>query len=161
MTAPARHQLIPLAGLLLTMAAAVTQVAQLDILRADENVAGDIRLIEGGPFEASGVVHVSGSDGVLFVDDGRAREIFWMAPGADGTQQAPAKAITLDADVTDLEGITSDGTFVYVVGFSVEEAGSRRRRPGALQVLFQRPSRFPLSSGLAASRRGSLNMYPN
>jgi hypothetical protein len=32
----------------------------------------------GGMFEASGVVHAPGTDGVLFVDDGRPNEIFWM-----------------------------------------------------------------------------------
>ena len=72
--------------------------------------------IAGGTFEASGVAHVPGTSGVLFVDDGRNREIFWMEVGADGSQKSPALRVPLAADITDLEGITSDGTSFYVVG---------------------------------------------
>ena len=37
----------------------------------------------GGTFEASGVVHVPGSDGVLFVDDDHPEEVFFMRIGQD------------------------------------------------------------------------------
>ena len=79
--------------------------------------------IAGGTFEASGVAHVPGTTGVLFVDDGRNREIFWMELGADGRQRAPAVRVPLGADVTDLEGITSDGTNFYVVGSQSKRTG--------------------------------------
>ena len=45
---------------------------------------------DGGPFESSGVVSVPGTDAVLFVDDGRVREIYWMqldGSAADGRNQ--------------------------------------------------------------------------
>jgi hypothetical protein len=79
--------------------------------------------IAGGTFEASGVAHVPGTAGVLFVDDGRTREIFWMEVGADGSQSSPAVRIPLAADITDLEGITSDGTSFYVVGSQSKKTG--------------------------------------
>jgi hypothetical protein len=74
------------------------------------------RAIAGGRFESSGVAHVPGSNAVLFVDDGRTREIFMMELSAQGAQQGKAVAVPLGADVTDPEGITSDGRHFYVVG---------------------------------------------
>lgn len=79
--------------------------------------------IAGGPFEASGVVHVRDTAGVLFVDDGRTREVFWMPIGADRKQGTPVQRVALDADVTDLEGITSDGSLIYVVGSQSKKKG--------------------------------------
>ena len=79
--------------------------------------------IAGGTFEASGVAHVPGTPGVLFVDDGRNREIFWMGLSANGRQEAPAVRVPLGADVTDLEGITSDGDRFYVVGSQSKRRG--------------------------------------
>ena len=79
--------------------------------------------IAGGTFEASGIAHVPGTAGVLFVDDGRNREVFWMELGADGRQRAGAQRIPLDADVTDLEGITHDGNRFYVVGSQSKKTG--------------------------------------
>ena len=70
----------------------------------------------GGFFEASGVVYVPGSDGVLFVDDDRPDEVFFMRLGADRKQAGPIKAVKLSASIIDLEGITTDGLYFYVVG---------------------------------------------
>jgi hypothetical protein len=80
-------------------------------------------LIAGGSFEASGVVHVPGTRGVLFVDDGRTREIFWMELTRDGAQHGRAVPVALGADVTDLEGVTTDGTWFYVVGSQSKRTG--------------------------------------
>ena len=79
--------------------------------------------IAGGRFEASGVVHVPGSNQLLFVDDGRNREIFAIELGADGRQVGSARAIPLGADVVDLEGITSDGRSFYAVGSQSKKGG--------------------------------------
>ena len=79
--------------------------------------------IAGGTFEASGVAHVPGTAGVLFVDDGRTREIFWMELDAAGRQRTPAARVPLGADVTDLEGITFDGDRFYVVGSQSKHTG--------------------------------------
>jgi hypothetical protein len=81
------------------------------------------RTIAGGRFEASGVAHVPGSNQLLFVDDGRARQIYVMELTADGTQQGKAVPVPLAADVTDLEGITSDGRFFYAVGSQSKATG--------------------------------------
>jgi hypothetical protein len=70
----------------------------------------------GGMFEASGVAHVPGTDGVLFVDDGHPDEIFWMRLGEGGSQAGEIRAIKLGASVVDKEGMTFDGTYFYVVG---------------------------------------------
>jgi hypothetical protein len=111
------RELIPIAGLAATIAIAVGCVVQL----AGE--AADRRLIAGGPFESSGVAYVPGSRGVLFVDDGRGRQIFWMELSTEGAQQGSAVPVAIGADVTDLEGITSNGTHFYVVGSQSKAAG--------------------------------------
>jgi hypothetical protein len=77
----------------------------------------------GGTFEASGVAHVPGTDGVLFVDDGRTEEVFWMRLGEGRKQSGAIKAIKLGASVIDLEGITTDGTHFYVVGSQSKSKG--------------------------------------
>lgn len=82
-----------------------------------------IKSFSGGKFEASGVAHVPGTDGVLFVDDGRTDEIFWMPVGEARTQSGEIKSIRLGASVVDLEGITSDGKYFYVVGSQSKSTG--------------------------------------
>ena len=54
-------------------------------------VATPMTAFQGGTFEASGVAYVPGTDGVLFVDDGRPDEIFWMQIGEDRKQAGPIK----------------------------------------------------------------------
>lgn len=78
----------------------------------------------GGTFEASGVVHVPATDGVLFVDDGRNEEVFWMRLGEGRGQAGEIKAVKLGVSVVDLEGITTDGTYFYVVGSQSKSTGS-------------------------------------
>jgi hypothetical protein len=77
----------------------------------------------GGTFEASGVTHVPGTAAVLFVDDGRPDEIFWMQLGEDRVQSGPIKSVELGASVIDLEGITTDGSNFYVVGSQSKSKG--------------------------------------
>lgn len=90
------------------------------------NLAANTRLkaFTGGTFEASGVAHVPGTDGVLFVDDGRPGEVFWMRLDEGGNQAGAVKAIGLGVSVIDLEGITSDGAYFYVVGSQSKAKGS-------------------------------------
>jgi hypothetical protein len=85
--------------------------------------AAPVTAFHGGTFEASGVVHVPGTDGVLFVDDGKPDDIFWMRVDADRNQTGAIKAIKLGASVIDLEGITTDGTHFYVVGSQSKAEG--------------------------------------
>ncbi len=77
----------------------------------------------GGTFEASGVAHVPGTAGVLFVDDGRPDEIFWMGVSEGRTQSGPIKSIQLGVSVIDLEGMTTDGSYFYVVGSQSKAKG--------------------------------------
>ncbi|HET9453019.1 MAG TPA: DUF3616 domain-containing protein [Gemmatimonadaceae bacterium] len=79
--------------------------------------------IAGGRFEASGVAHVPGSNLVLFVDDGRPRELFAMELTAAGAQAGGARPVALGAHVTDMEGITFDGRHFYVVGSQSKRTG--------------------------------------
>ena len=72
--------------------------------------------IQGGRFEASGVVQVPGTDGVLFVDDGREDAVLWMRIDGSGRQLGKAVPVPLGVRVIDPEGITTDGTWYYVVG---------------------------------------------
>ncbi|HEV2802581.1 MAG TPA: DUF3616 domain-containing protein [Pyrinomonadaceae bacterium] len=78
---------------------------------------------DGGTFEASGVAHVPGTEGVLFVDDGRPDEVFWMRLGGERSQAGEIKAVKLGASVIDLEGMTTDGTHFYVVGSQSKPEG--------------------------------------
>ena len=70
----------------------------------------------GGTFEASGTVAVPGAGGVLFVDDSRPDEIFWMKIDEAGQQVGDIKPIKLGVAVENPEGITSDGTHYYIIG---------------------------------------------
>ena len=69
----------------------------------------------GGRFEASGVAYVPGSEGVLFVDNGRVGQCFWMRLDQNGKQVGPIKTVELGVSIEDIEGITTDGTYFYVV----------------------------------------------
>jgi hypothetical protein len=69
----------------------------------------------GGSYEASGVADIAGTDAVLFVDDGRPGQVFWMNLDESGRQVGPIKAIELAVEIQDLEGATTDGTYFYVV----------------------------------------------
>jgi Protein of unknown function (DUF3616) len=79
----------------------------------------------GGKFDASGVTDVPGTDGVLFVDNGREGQIFWMSLDQNGRQVGEIKTITLKVSIEDIEGITTDGTYFYVV--------SSQSRPKAIE----------------------------
>ena len=108
---------IPILILLTTMLSSAVAVTRMAGAPADP-----VR-INGGTFEASGVVHVPATPSVLFVDDGRNQEVFWLELNADGSQKAAATPISLQADVTDLEGITHDGQSFYVVGSQSKTTG--------------------------------------
>ena len=69
----------------------------------------------GGTFEASGVADVPDTDGVLFVDNGRAGQVLWMKVDQKGHQAGEIKPFVLGVDIEDIEGITTDGTHFYVV----------------------------------------------
>jgi hypothetical protein len=83
------------------------------------------KAFQGGLFEASDVISVPGTDGVLFVDDNRADEVFWMRLDQEGNQVGEIKPIKIGVSVDDPEGITFDGSRYYVVssqsGTKVEE----------------------------------------
>jgi hypothetical protein len=104
------RQHIPLAGLAITIAVSSACVAEM------AGAGNEPRLIAGGRFEASGVASVAGSPGVLFVDDGQERQVYWLELAADGTQVGNATPVALGANVVDPEGITASGTHYYVVG---------------------------------------------
>lgn len=78
----------------------------------------------GGTFEASGVAHVPGTDSVIFVDDGRPNEIFLMQLGEDRKQAGAIKTIDIATSIVDLEGITTDGEYFYVVGSQSKSKGA-------------------------------------
>jgi hypothetical protein len=80
----------------------------------------------GGTFQASGVAHVPSTDNVLFVDDGRPNEIFWLPLGEDRKQAGAIKTIDIATSIIDLEGITTDGTYFYVVGSQSKSQGANQ-----------------------------------
>jgi hypothetical protein len=100
----------------------------------------------GGTFEASGVADVPGTDGVLFVDNGKAGQSFWMRLDQSGKQVGPIKTVELGISIEDIEGITTDGTHFYVV--------SSQSRPKAIAaeglVRFKFDTRSQSAEGVAA-----------
>jgi hypothetical protein len=78
----------------------------------------------GGTFEASGVAHVPNTDAVLFVDDGRPNEVFLMQLGEDRKQAGAIKSIDMATSIIDLEGMTTDGEYFYVVGSQSKPKGA-------------------------------------
>jgi hypothetical protein len=83
--------------------------------RQTGNVIKQMTAFVGAKFEASGVAAVSGTDGVLFVDNGRVGQVFWMRLDPNGKQVGPIKAVALGVNIEDIEGITTDGTYFYLV----------------------------------------------
>src|SRR5688572_16744385 len=81
------------------------------------------RPIAHGDFELSGVAHVPNSSQILVLDDDTTKEIFLVEVGRDTTHIGSAIPIALGADVTDMEGITFDGTSYYVVGSQSKPTG--------------------------------------
>ena len=69
----------------------------------------------GGKFDASGVAAVPGSEGVLFVYNNEEDQVFWMRLDQYGKQVGAITPVELGVSIEDLEGITTDGTYFYVV----------------------------------------------
>ena len=67
-----------------------------------------------------------GTDSVLFVDDSRPGEVLWMQLNSAGDQSGPVKPVQTGVSIEDPEGITSDGSYFYIVGSqSSPKAGAR------------------------------------
>lgn len=113
--------------------AAVALAAAVSARAAD---LGPVHTLAGGPYEASGAVQSPDGKGVLFVDDARPDTVFWIDFAADGSPAGPATAIPLGTSVVDPEGITTDGTYVYIVG------SQSRGKPGGAGLV-----RFRLDGG--------------
>jgi hypothetical protein len=112
-----------LAVVVILMAGALLLLSSITRTRSAKSPSPAMRAFSGRTFEASGVAHVPGTNGVLFVDDGRPDQIFWMELGEDLIQSGPVKAIKLGASVIDLEGITTDGSRFYIVGSQSKSKG--------------------------------------
>ena len=80
----------------------------------------------GGKFDASGVADAPGTAGVLFVDNGREGQVFWIELDQKGKQVGSINGLNLGVNIEDLEGITTDGTSFYVV--------SSQSRPKAIST---------------------------
>ena len=83
-----------------------------------------ITAFSGGTFEASGVAYVPGTDSVLFVDDDRPSQVLLMQLGEDRKQAGAIKSIDIGTSIVDLEGITNDGEYFYVVGSQSKSTGT-------------------------------------
>lgn len=83
--------------------------------RSDQEVPKGLTPFIGGKFDASGVADVPGTAGILFVDNGREGQVFWMELDQKGKQVGAINGLNLGVNIEDLEGITTDGTSFYVV----------------------------------------------
>lgn len=80
----------------------------------------------GSSFESSGVAHVPGANGVLFVDDSRPGEIFWTQLDESGRQVGEVESVHTTAGVDDPESITYDGSYFYVIGSQSDPKAGKR-----------------------------------
>jgi hypothetical protein len=101
--------------LLIALAAAAAAVYGR-VGRPSATSAASPQPIAGGSFEASGVVYVPGSHGVLFADDKDGRAVYWLELSANGAQQGPAQAVPLGIEIVDPEGLSTNGTHIFMVG---------------------------------------------
>jgi hypothetical protein len=108
---------------------------------APGRAALDVRTFVAGVFEASGATTVPSGEGILFVDDGRPGEVLWLRLGREGSAES-VEPVKLGGSIPDPEGITNDGTWVYVVG-----SQSRGGDAGADLVRF----RFDEATGAATA----------
>src|SRR5688572_5694705 len=83
--------------------------------RSKEDVPKGMTPFAGGKFDASGVAAVPATDGILFVDNGREGQVFWMKLDQKGNQVGSINGLNLGVNIEDLEGITTDGTSFYIV----------------------------------------------
>jgi hypothetical protein len=91
---------------------------------------------QGGKYEASGVIAVPGTDGLLLVDDSKPGEVLWLQLDKSRHQTGPMTAIQLGASIDDPEGITSDGTNYYIVGSQSKIIGAGAEQPGIIRFTF-------------------------
>ncbi|HUS09673.1 MAG TPA: DUF3616 domain-containing protein [Pyrinomonadaceae bacterium] len=121
-------------------------ILYLSLASAPTRQGGDVikqmTAFVGGKFEASGVAGVPGTDGVLFVDNGRIGQVFWMSLDHNGKQVGPIKTVALGVNIEDIEGITTDGTYFYVV--------SSQSRPKAIATEGLVRFKFDVSSQTVA-----------
>jgi hypothetical protein len=102
----------------------ILAVVLVSFLAASASAAPARQPLRGGPFEASGVAAVPG--GVLIVDDGRPGEVLWAPVTADGV--GDVQPVATGVSVADPEGITTDGTWIYVVGSQSRGKGASLAR---------------------------------
>jgi hypothetical protein len=91
--------------------------------KANEAISGEE--FRGGKIEASDVVQVPGSNGLLIVDDGSPNAVLWMGIDQSGRQVGDIVPIPLGVEVQDPEAITFDGTYFYVAG-SQSDPGAKK-----------------------------------
>jgi hypothetical protein len=128
----------------------VVAVAGVLLGSVTAQAAVEVRTLAAGAFEASGATSVPGGEGILFVDDGRPGEVLWMRLGPGGTA-GEVVPVRLGGTIPDPEGITNDGTWIYVVG-----SQSRGGNAGADLIRF----RFDAKTG-AATGLESMQGLPN
>lgn len=82
--------------------------------KSEKEMAGSP--FNGGTFEASGVAQVPGTNYILFVDDGRPDEVLLAEIDSAGQQTGGVKILKIGQGIENPEGITTDGSYFYVVG---------------------------------------------
>ena len=84
------------------------------------------------------------------VDDGNPSVVLWARIDRQGRQIGSVQPISLGASIDDPEGITSDGTYYYIVGSQSKTPFSGQ--PGIVRFRFdgqtQRVSNVAVASGL-------------
>jgi hypothetical protein len=106
---------------------------------------------QDGTYEASGVVAVPGTDGVLFVDDNHGRKVFWMRLTPSGEPSGSIKEVALDLSIDDPESITTDGKYFYMLGSQASPKAGKRE--GLLRFSFDPATQTATNQGVIVGLR--------
>lgn len=110
----------------------------------DQIAAAKFTAFSDGTYDASGLVDVPGTDGVLFVDNKRNGQVMWMQLDSDGKQKEAVKSLDLGIEVEDLEALTADETHFY----SISSQSKPKMQSGASLVRFKFDSQNKSVSGV-------------
>lgn len=122
---------------------------------------GTITSIRGGFVEASGVIQVPDSNGVLFVADSKEKQVLYTEFDQNGNQTTDhqpkplgATAAGVEVSVSDPEGITYGGGFFYMIGSQGDpRAGDKN---ALVRFVFDRATQSVRDAEIITDLRGFL-----
>ncbi len=122
---------------------------------------GTITSIRGNFVEASGVIQVPDSNGVLFVADSKEKQVLYTEFDQNGNQTTDPQpkpigttATGVEVNILDPEGITYGGGFFYVIGSQGDPGGGNKN--ALVRFVFDRASQSVRDAEIIPNLRGFL-----